>query len=56
MGKCLELAGVIAQTTRDKDGRDAFIVFPMDQKIHGKFPYWYNDFHHKYGVLKVVYP
>ena len=53
MGKCFDLVGVIPQGTRDKEGRDRFMVYPMDQKIHGNFPYWYADFHHKMGVLKV---
>ena len=55
IGKCVTLVGGTAHTTRDKDGKDTFIILDINHKIHGYFPEWYISFHNKGGALKVVY-
>ena len=55
LGICLTKVGGIAQETRDKEGKDTFIVLDINQKIHGHFPEWYMNYHSKSGTLKVLY-
>ena len=51
--KCLILVGGIAQETRDKEGKETFVVLDINHVIHAHFPDWYITYHHKRGALKV---
>ena len=53
IGICLKLVGGIPQETRDKEGKETFIVLDIDLSIHGYFPEWYITWHEKRGALKV---
>ena len=53
IGKCLKLVGGIPQETRDKEGKETFIVCDINQSIHGYFSEWYIKYHEKRGALMV---
>ena len=52
---CLRMVGGSVKETRDKDGKETFIVFGVSDSIHGNFPSWYLWFHanRSGGALKV---
>lgn len=42
--RCLTWAGAKAVDTRDEQGRERFLVFPVKSHILNKFPNWYHNF------------
>ena len=55
--KCLTLVGGVAQETRDKEGKETFIVLDINHSIHGHFPEWYINYHKRRrleGMVDVI--
>ena len=53
LSKCFKLVGGVTQETRDKEGKETFIVLDINHSIHGHFPEWYITYHDKRGIVKV---
>ena len=53
IGRCMHLVGGVGKDTRDKDGKETFIVMDIGSNIHGDYPDWYYTWHEKRGALKV---
>ena len=53
LGKCLHLVGVTPQETRDKEGKERFIVMEVHQMLHGILKDWFYKHHDGRGTMTV---